>query len=83
MSYGVCNGICKNFKVARTINGNYGGGFVKCMTCNGARFHKDITIKKGKYLKQYCPCCGSQVRSKPRHWTKTLAKGIDTRIRVQ
>lgn len=55
MSWGVCNGICKNFKEYKTTCRNaYIDGFTRCNCCN-------IFFKcSPKQLK--CECCKSRLR---------------------
>jgi hypothetical protein len=84
MSFLNCQGRCKTFKVNFNPHAGitYVNGFVRCVTCKIV-FHGDLAKLRGKFNKKICPCCNSQVRQKPRHYTRENKLGIDSRQRVQ
>jgi len=55
MSWGVCNGICKNFKEYKTTCRNaYIDGFTRCNTCS--------VFFKCKKSELRCGCCNDRLR---------------------
>jgi hypothetical protein len=83
MAFNSCSGKCKLFAVKFNPKvSNYTLGFVRCVTCV-CMMAKDDCKKSGKtIIRNFCPCCNSQVRTKPRHHTRNNRLGIDNRRRA-